>query len=483
MRRPSPMRGGDEGDLLKQLLMLEVLDWIAPTQGEFWFIESHAGVGRRVADMPALDWFAAAVHDRSGRWDSFPLWNAQHKWLASAEYLDSSGVAYQKLNQWTHRGLSVRWLLCHDNAEQSVAFQQDWMHWVDEHQARRKTPHPDPAKQSTKRMYQVIGGGLEAIQEMVYLGSARAPGLAVLSPPHFPNPIQSLLTLIETLLMRRFWILFQVPTSLQDRRSHNGYAFASLYTTFVDGLQQLKIPGIQYKLKSASGQWKSHAEHEYWILGPCGDLNALEEQVWGRLFGLFGHALGRVQTSESIHGLDIAMLPFQQTALQHFESTLPLQLENGLQLTQATTEDIDHVIPLWEQLMDEHATLDEHFRRRPLARLYLRHNFIIQQNQPDYLLLIVRTQRQIIGFLSAQVLRAPLFQEDRVGQIVDVYILPEWRSQGAGEALVEAASTWFKALNIHQIDLNVAVHNLRGKDFWERQGFQVYMHVVSKDLE
>jgi len=154
-------------------------------------------------------------------------------------------------------------------------------------------------------------------------------------------------------------------------------------------------------------------------------------------------------------------------------------------MDRACEADLEAILSLWEDLMDEHARLDEHFQRQPFARVYLRSQLLQQLSSPDFLLLVLRDSREkggLLGFASAQILRSTLFQESRFGQIVDLYLRPSRRRQGFGRALVDHILLWCQAHSLRQIDLNVACLNPQAERFWQTQGFRPYLSVMSKDL-
>lgn len=453
--------------------MLELFDWLAPTQGEFWYIQSHTGVGLLPAELPALDWYARAEADGDrGPWRSFPLWNVQHASLATSQFLDAAGLAIQRLNRLEQRGVAVRWVLGHQDLVTSRQFQENCLLWEQEGRVSFHAPNRN------QRLYQLTGATWDSLQELVYLGGARAPGVALLEPPTLINQTTPLLTLIETLLMRRFWVILKLPHP-PEREKHT---HETAYSMFADGVARLQVPGTRYLLEGEQRGLKPKAPSELWLLSPGEELRLLQKRISDRLQLLLGQALGLASQGGKISGFEEHPMASSEDALRTFFSQFPVHLMPHLVVDRAREGDLAEVIHLWEQLMDEHATFDEHFQRRPLARLYLRHSFNSQQSQPDYLLLVARWKRKPIGFLSAQILRAPLFQESRIGQVIDVYILPEWRSQNIGTQMVELVTHWFKAMKITQVDLNVAVRNERGCAFWEEQGFQPYLRVVSKEI-
>lgn len=476
MHRPSLVRGGDEGDLVTQLTLLELFDWLAPEQGHFSYVETHALEGRMMADLPALDWFAMAQQSGPLGWSGEPLFELQKAALSEGHVLSTSFVALQRLSRWHKRGVSVRFCYAHQTPKSLQQFQFDMSRAIEQgllpvglfgHQAR---------------LMQLVSTGVDSLQELVYLGGLRSPGVAFVSPPDLQSATTALLPLLETLLMRRFWVVLQCPPLMSGsvvgmRPSHDRQLDA-----LEDGVRKLGTPCLKLRVQGRRLSWRPEARFDVWVMSPGIELGSFQARLQKQVNRLFIDGLGRDTFQGVPDGVSLCPIECAASPLRSFLMSFPKRLGTHLEMDRAREGDLSEVIHLWEQLMDEHAEFDEHFRRRPLARLYLRHSFSSQLNQPDYVLLVVRWKRKPVGFLSAQILRAPLFQESRLGQVVDLYVQPEWRGQGVGKALVNCVMEWFRAMQIEQVDLNVAVRNDRGVSFWEREGFQPYLRVVSKQM-
>lgn len=57
------------------------------------------------------------------------------------------------------------------------------------------------------------------------------------------------------------------------------------------------------------------------------------------------------------------------------------------------------------------------------------------------------------------------------GEVVSIYVLPEWAGKGIGHALLEAALGSLRDEGFHSVYLWVLEDNHRARTFYERQGF------------
>lgn len=77
-----------------------------------------------------------------------------------------------------------------------------------------------------------------------------------------------------------------------------------------------------------------------------------------------------------------------------------------------------------------------------------------------------------IGYLVAEVVAAlPQAGSAPVGRVRDLFVEPEARSVGVGEALLSAAIEWFRERDVHEADLTVLPGHREAKNFCEENGF------------
>jgi ribosomal protein S18 acetylase RimI-like enzyme len=57
-----------------------------------------------------------------------------------------------------------------------------------------------------------------------------------------------------------------------------------------------------------------------------------------------------------------------------------------------------------------------------------------------------------------------------------------YRRKGIGEKLLQEMLKWFAAHELHRIELRVLSANEVGYNFWKKQGFRDYMHMLYLDV-
>lgn len=63
----------------------------------------------------------------------------------------------------------------------------------------------------------------------------------------------------------------------------------------------------------------------------------------------------------------------------------------------------------------------------------------------------------------------------------NVYVVPEYRSSGIGEVMMNWLFDYAKSIACIGAEVNCYVHNEKGRKFWERQGFEALgLHLIKK---
>ncbi len=95
--------------------------------------------------------------------------------------------------------------------------------------------------------------------------------------------------------------------------------------------------------------------------------------------------------------------------------------------------------------------------------------------RPDAFVKIARCGQQAAGFVIYAVQAEPMMRLARQGVLHDLYVRPDYRGQGLGEALVRQAMWVLRHQEIDVITLNVLIRNEAAIRFWERFGFTPYV--------
>lgn len=112
-------------------------------------------------------------------------------------------------------------------------------------------------------------------------------------------------------------------------------------------------------------------------------------------------------------------------------------------------------------------------------RLELRKKIL---NSKDMLSLVVSYDREIIGFADAGPLREKAYNKAffpsheahlQYGEIYAIYLLEEHQRKGLGHRLYEECRRWFKSQGYSGFVTWALAHNVRAKQFYEREGGKI----------
>jgi len=99
--------------------------------------------------------------------------------------------------------------------------------------------------------------------------------------------------------------------------------------------------------------------------------------------------------------------------------------------------------------------------------------------------ILKRAQNSIGGVINRLERRGSPFSlllPQTIGYIADMYVVKEFRRQGAGRKLVEQAMIWFRQMEVSAVELNVLYLNEAGRAFWKSLGFKDRRILARKDI-
>lgn len=135
-----------------------------------------------------------------------------------------------------------------------------------------------------------------------------------------------------------------------------------------------------------------------------------------------------------------------------------------IELTPVQPGEQDDFRPLveayWEELMPNAAVLkDQPSRDRYFAESF---HWDGEQERPYWAL----RAGERVGFVA-------LSRNGQSGYIDDFYVIPAYRRQGIGRAIVQALTTLFDQDGVTLVELSVRRDNPRALAFWEALGFRI----------
>jgi len=84
--------------------------------------------------------------------------------------------------------------------------------------------------------------------------------------------------------------------------------------------------------------------------------------------------------------------------------------------------------------------------------------------------------------VAAVARRSPPFRETQRGELEHLFVREEWRRQGVGRALGQAALDWLVGCGVSRAAVQVARGNAAGRCFWAALGFRSAMDVLERRL-
>lgn len=134
----------------------------------------------------------------------------------------------------------------------------------------------------------------------------------------------------------------------------------------------------------------------------------------------------------------------------------------------ATKKDQQDVGELWQALLDQQAGLDARFGPSEDARKRWDNDFPVWIRQESRRIFVAAKDEKVVGFLTAHRWAAPpIYQYAEEVYVDELYVLPEVRSEGVGQALVAAVKAWADELGAQRIRVGVLAANEAGRAFWE----------------
>lgn len=139
----------------------------------------------------------------------------------------------------------------------------------------------------------------------------------------------------------------------------------------------------------------------------------------------------------------------------------------------AGPEDLPEVLDLWAELMVLTSQYNRHYEMIETAKLlqesYLKAFF----DSSTAAIFAARDRARIAGFANVYITKpAPVFKQNTLGVIENLYVLPEYRRRGLGRRIVERAHQYFSDFDTDEIYVNVIVANEASEKFWSAMGYQ-----------
>jgi ribosomal protein S18 acetylase RimI-like enzyme len=136
-------------------------------------------------------------------------------------------------------------------------------------------------------------------------------------------------------------------------------------------------------------------------------------------------------------------------------------------------EDAAEAARLWMQSATEHTAHDRVYETSPGAEKTMRRFLADVANSNYSFLFVAVTGERTVGFISGELRQgSPTFLPKTWASVDDVFVEPEHRNRGMGQALLQSVQAWARERNADGISLQVAAANTRGRKFYDDLGFR-----------
>jgi ribosomal protein S18 acetylase RimI-like enzyme len=141
---------------------------------------------------------------------------------------------------------------------------------------------------------------------------------------------------------------------------------------------------------------------------------------------------------------------------------------------------LDDLKPLWAALYDHHRAIAPQLRDREVpfdqaweARQQIERQWL--RTEPGSFVMAVRTPGGFVGYALVRIrsgaeLTTSWRFSDPIAELATLAVLPAFRCQGLGSALMDAVEDRLRALDIADLVIGVIATNVEATRFYERRG-------------
>lgn len=145
----------------------------------------------------------------------------------------------------------------------------------------------------------------------------------------------------------------------------------------------------------------------------------------------------------------------------------------GFAVRPGRRDDASAAARLWVRSAEEHTLYDSVYDTGPDAEKIMRRFLADLSASSHSCLFVAEWEGEVVGFLSGELREgSPAFKPKSWAAVEDVYVVPDHRSSGIGNALFEAFQEWARKKGADGLSLQVAAGNARARKFYEELGFR-----------
>jgi GNAT superfamily N-acetyltransferase len=158
---------------------------------------------------------------------------------------------------------------------------------------------------------------------------------------------------------------------------------------------------------------------------------------------------------------------------------------DNVSIQKAELADVDRLLPLIKNFLNYHSSLDSSYFESydEMGANNVRDQISGLLNDESVAIFYAQYQDTIIGYAVGQIDEGEEVSKlDRIGKIIDLYVLPEHRGKKAGTKILSSVIEWFKSRNITRAELSVYTVNKDSVSIWERLGYQEFERKMFRNI-
>jgi GNAT superfamily N-acetyltransferase len=156
-----------------------------------------------------------------------------------------------------------------------------------------------------------------------------------------------------------------------------------------------------------------------------------------------------------------------------------------VEIVKAEEKHVTAIGKLWWEFMIFHQKVEPIFTPREGAIPgFVENNLRRFMKSRDGLVLVALDKTKVVGYSLSEIIGpSPGFKREEYGSIDQMAVTADYRKKGIGEKMFAETAKWFLSRNIERVEIQTTAKNAVANSFWQKQGFEVYMHTLYKEIK
>ncbi|UTF55674.1 GNAT family N-acetyltransferase [Natronosalvus rutilus] len=147
------------------------------------------------------------------------------------------------------------------------------------------------------------------------------------------------------------------------------------------------------------------------------------------------------------------------------------------------TEIQEVVRNLWRPFAEDMESRNKRFELADDAEQAMASNFSNGLRQDDVFIFVAEVDNEVIGYLLFEIRDAPpIFTRERDCALDQLYVKPEYRGEGIGQALIDRAVMIGEEKGAETIVLTIDAKNEGALKFFDDLGYNIWRHHLFKPI-